>query len=86
MSATLGPECREILAGISEYLDGELDDTACQSIERHCQTCASCADLVEGLRATVGLCRQAAGVPLPDGVRDRAKAAVRQLLESPPRS
>jgi anti-sigma factor RsiW len=73
--------CREILASISGYLDGELDRTACVGIERHCQQCSSCAALVESLRATVGLCRQAASEPLPDAVRQRALDRVRQLLD-----
>ena len=56
--------CQEVLANISGYLDGELDTTACDAIERHCLECASCAGLVNGLRETVGLCRQAATIPL----------------------
>jgi len=73
--------CKEVLANISGYLDGELDTTACDAIERHCLECASCAALVNGLRETVGLCRQAATVPLPDAVRQRARDSVRQLLD-----
>lgn len=72
--------CREILRRISGYLDGELDAPACHDIERHCETCPQCADVVQGLRATVGLCRQAVA-PLPEDVRERARAAVRGLLD-----
>jgi len=74
-------ECQQILAGISAYLDGELDTTACDAIERHCGACPRCAALVKGLRETVGLCRQAASVPLPESVRQRARASVRRLLD-----
>ena len=73
--------CHEVLMNISGYLDGELDTTACDAIERHCLECASCAALVNGLRETVGLCRQAATVPLPDAVRQRARESVRRLLD-----
>jgi anti-sigma factor RsiW len=73
--------CNEVLAHISSYLDGELDTTACDAIERHCLACPSCAALVNGLRQTVGLCRQAATVPLPDTVRQRARESVRRLLD-----
>jgi anti-sigma factor RsiW len=73
--------CKEILANISGYLDGELDATACHAIEQHCQGCASCATLVNGLRETVGLCRQAASTPLPDAVRQRARESVQRLLD-----
>ena len=73
--------CKEVLANISGYLDGELDTTACDAIERHCLECVSCAALVHDLRETVGLCRQAATVPLPDAVRQRARESVRRLLD-----
>ena len=66
-------KCKEILAGISAYLDGELGAAACDAIERHCQDCPSCARVVEGLRETVGLCRQAGLVPLPEAIRQRAR-------------
>lgn len=73
--------CQEVIANISGYLDGELDTTACDAIARHCLECASCAALVHDLRETVGFCRQAATVPLPDAVRQRARESVRRLLD-----
>ena len=79
--STLPNACREVLSNISSYLDGELETTACDAIDRHCVECPSCAALVQGLRETVGLCRQAATAPLPDAVRQRARDSVRQLLE-----
>ena len=82
MTGSMHGECHDMLAGISAYLDGDIDAAACKVIERHCQTCARCATLVAGLRETVGLCRQAASVPLPDSVRQRARASVQRLLDS----
>ena len=73
-------DCQDVLAGISAYLDGDLEATACEAIERHCQTCDRCAAVVSGLRETVGLCRQAAAAPLPEAVRQRARESVRRLL------
>jgi anti-sigma factor RsiW len=73
--------CREILQNISAYLDGDLDRTACEVIERHCRECPSCAAVVKALQDTVGLCRDAGSVPLPEDVRDRARARVRELLD-----
>lgn len=75
------PECAVILSGISAYLDGELAATECAAIEAHCAGCPSCASLVEGLQKTVGLCRGIAETPLPESVRERARASVRRLLD-----
>jgi anti-sigma factor RsiW len=80
MSAAMA--CREILANISAYLDGELDRTACDAIDQHCYRCPRCADLVHSLREMIGLCRQAAAELLPDPVRARARERVRRLLDA----
>ena len=82
--STLPNACRDVLANIASYLDGELETTACDAIDRHCAECPSCATLVQGLRETVGLCREAATAPLPDAVRRRALDRVRQLLDRQP--
>lgn len=81
MSTETPDTCRDILARITAYLDGELDATACSSIEAHCRVCDGCARLVSELRETVGLCRQAASAPLPESVRARARASLQRLLK-----
>lgn len=75
-------DCGALLAGVSAYLDGDADAAACEAIQRHCRDCAGCAAVVEGLRETIGLCREAGTAPLPDPVRRRAKASIDRLLAS----
>ena len=75
------PECTAMRSGISAYLDGELAAPECAAIEAHCAGCPGCAALVAGLRKTVGLCRGVAETPLPESVRERARARVRRLLD-----
>lgn len=82
MTDTVNPECAAVLGGISAYLDGELEATECEVIERHCQGCASCAAVVEGLRDTIGLCRGAVVDELPDAVRRKAQDSIAQLLKT----
>jgi len=82
MSDEMNAECSAMLAGISAYLDGDLDTTACEAIEQHCLNCPRCAAVVGGLRETIGLCREAGSAPLPDAVRQRAKASIERLLAS----
>ena len=77
-------ECRRVLASVSAYLDGDLDSTTCESIETHCRTCTGCAEVIAGLRKTVGLCRQAGSTPVPEAVRRRARASVQRLLDGDP--
>jgi anti-sigma factor RsiW len=77
----LSAECRRVLASVSAYLDGDLEAGACEAIETHCRECAGCAEVIAGLRETVGLCRQVGSRPVPDDVRQRAVARVRRLLD-----
>ena len=78
------PECRKVLSEVSTYLDGDLDDAACETIEQHCATCAGCAAVVADLKQTIGLCRQVGTTPLPPAVLERARRSVRRLLEKSP--
>jgi anti-sigma factor RsiW len=81
MTTAMTDECRRILMVVSAYLDGDLDAAACAEIEAHCRQCERCAETIAGLRETVGLCRQAGAMPVPDAIRERARASVRRLLD-----
>ncbi len=76
------PECTAVLGGISSYLDGELEATECDAIDAHCRTCADCAAVVQGLRATIGLCRGAVVAELPEPVKAKAQASIARLLQT----
>ena len=82
MSEAVNLDCGAMLAGISAYLDGDLGATECDAIERHCRACPRCADVVDGLRQTIGLCREAGSTPLPEPVRQRARASIERLLRN----
>jgi anti-sigma factor RsiW len=80
MTTRLRTECRRLLASVSAYLDGDLDASGCEWIKRHSLECQRCAEVIADLRKTVGLCREAGTVPIPDAVQQRARARVRRLL------
>jgi anti-sigma factor RsiW len=86
MTEPSSPDCTALLASISAYLDGELEAVECAAIERHCYGCPRCAALVEGLRHTIGLCRDVGTAPLPEPVRQRARESVRRLLDTAERA
>ena len=52
------PECKKIAALLSEYLDGNLPQPACDTIDSHLKQCPDCEKAALGLRLTVDLCRQ----------------------------
>lgn len=65
------PECRELFACLSEYLDGELDPGLCADVEGHLEDCPPCQAFLESLRRSVALLRETPETGLPaDLARD----------------
>jgi RNA polymerase sigma-70 factor, ECF subfamily len=50
--------CRKMFAGLSDYLDGELDDFSCQEIEAHLEGCEPCKKFLDSLRASIQTCQE----------------------------
>jgi anti-sigma factor RsiW len=70
--ATEHPACRDLLKSLSDYVDGELDESLCAEIERHMADCDRCQIVVDTLRKTVELYHETSDpAPLPSDVRAR---------------
>ena len=69
--------CRTMFAGLSDYLDGALDDFSCEEIEAHLEGCEPCKKFLSSLKNAIQACRQS-----PADCPDRQKAATlrKQLL------
>jgi anti-sigma factor RsiW len=74
--------CHALLLEFSRYLDGEQSQATCRRIERHLQSCASCAAEARRLRKAVASCRKMKHQRLPDDVRARAAQRIKALLQS----
>lgn len=48
-------DCRYLLGELSDYVDGTLQMTLCQELERHLAECENCRIVVDTLRKTVYL-------------------------------
>lgn len=69
---SIGGNCHELLAGLSEYVDGSLQAELCQEIERHLRECNKCRVVVNTLKKTVELYQDTAeDCDMPDEVRRR---------------
>ena len=80
------PECKEIFALLSEYLDLELPADACRAIEAHIKDCQPCIEFAESLKKTVDLCRHYSTSEMPSPLSEEARSALeavyRKMLES----
>jgi anti-sigma factor RsiW len=63
--------CQTLLSQLSEYIDGELEETFCAEIEHHLATCENCRIVVNTLEKTVTLYRQLPVAKLPVEKQDR---------------
>ena len=64
-------ECRELLKDLSDYVDGDLDETLCIEIEHHMAECDNCRVVVDTLRKTVLLYHALPPEPMPWEVETR---------------
>lgn len=64
-------ECRELLKDLSDYVDGDLDETLCLEIEQHMAECDNCRVVVDTLRRTVDLYHALPVEPMPGEVETR---------------
>ncbi|MCL4473499.1 MAG: zf-HC2 domain-containing protein [Actinobacteria bacterium] len=64
-------DCREILEGLSEYIDDELAEKTCQEIREHLKDCYNCQVVVNTLRQTVTLYREVPDDEIPGDVSMR---------------
>jgi anti-sigma factor RsiW len=73
-----GLSCREVLARLSDYLDGELAAAERARVEEHLRGCDGCARFGGELRATVRALREHLGVvpEVPSAVQHRLRASI----------
>jgi anti-sigma factor RsiW len=63
-----------MLAELSDYIDGELEDRLCAEIEAHMRDCPDCQVMVDTLRKTVLLYRTHGRTEMPTAVQSRLYA------------
>jgi predicted anti-sigma-YlaC factor YlaD len=78
--------CRDLLDGLSDYLEGEAHSELCAEIARHLAGCSKCRIVVDTLRKTVTLYHQLPQPPMPAQVRERLYKRLDLADYLPPRS
>jgi anti-sigma factor (TIGR02949 family) len=63
--------CKQLVHSLSDYVDGTLDDSLCQELERHLQDCNDCQVVVNTLKKTVELYHTTPHEEVPEDVRER---------------
>ncbi|GAB4431972.1 MAG: hypothetical protein Kow002_20100 [Anaerolineales bacterium] len=63
--------CKSLLAGLSDYVDGSAQDEFCRELERHLSDCENCRVVVDTMKKTVYLYQATNEPDMPVGVRER---------------
>jgi len=74
--------CKGVILEISNYIDGELDLSEKQELERHLEHCEECKMVVDQTRLTVDIFCDSKPVELPGDVKSRLHDALRRKLSA----
>lgn len=75
--------CKESIAMMLEYLDGELQVDLRRRLEEHLGGCTPCEDFLASYRATPGICRKALAAKMPEAVALKLTEFLRTEMKKP---
>jgi len=73
--------CKGVILEISNYIDGELELSLKQELERHLKHCEDCKMVVDQTRLTVEIFCDSKPVELPSDVKSRLHEALHRKLQ-----
>jgi anti-sigma factor RsiW len=76
--------CKGVIREISDYIDGELDLTIRQELERHLEHCEDCTLILDQTRKSIEILCDSEPIPLSAEVQSRLRAALREKLAKKP--
>ncbi len=85
MSLTDGPcagggsDCAEILARLVFFVDNELDDADCATIQQHLDDCGPCLADFDVERSVKALVARSCCETAPEELRERVRVSIRQV-------
>ena len=72
--------CKDLLEVLSDFVDGELDESLCSDIEAHLEGCEPCRVVIDDTRKTIALFKD--NLPeeyqIPPEVKDRLQSLLRE--------
>jgi anti-sigma factor RsiW len=71
-------KCEQLLAILSEYVDGTVDPAICDEFEKHMAGCNPCQVVVDNIRQTITLYKNGQPYELPVKFRERLHGALRE--------
>ena len=70
--------CKDFCDRLSDYLDGDVCESECSSIEEHLRDCPPCDEMLRSFQASVRLCSEGVSDEVPEKVRERLRIFLRE--------
>lgn len=80
------PQCREVFANLSEYLDGRMAAPSCDEMRHHIEACPACVAFINDLRRAIDRCGMLdveGDSHIPTRLRTLITEEYRRLLNTP---
>ncbi len=71
-------KCEELLALLSEYVDGTVEPAICEEFQRHIAGCNPCRVVVDNVHKTITLYKEGRPYELPTRFHERLHVALRE--------
>lgn len=76
--------CKQTLLQLSDFLDGDLDPTLAEELEKHLTACDDCRVVVDTTRKTIQLYCDTEPIPLPADIEQRLQQVLAKKLKLRP--
>ncbi|MDH7500456.1 MAG: zf-HC2 domain-containing protein [candidate division NC10 bacterium] len=70
--------CKDLLEVLSDFVDGELEESLCADIEEHLKGCDPCRVVVDSTKKTITLFKENLPYEIPLEVKDRLQRVLRE--------
>lgn len=70
--------CKDLLKILSDYVDGELDQSLCADVEEHLKGCDPCRVVVDTTKKTIALFRDNLPYEIPLEAKERLHRLLRE--------
>ncbi len=71
-------KCEELLKAISDYIDGDIDPSICEELEKHLKDCEPCQIVIDTVRKTILLFKGTEPYELPYEIKERLHNLLRE--------
>jgi predicted anti-sigma-YlaC factor YlaD len=71
-------QCKELLAALNDYVDGETQSALCRALQEHLADCHPCRVVIDNIQKTITLYRASEVMSLPAGLHENIRSIMKE--------